>query len=298
MSTPDLNLLLVFDAVMRERNMRRAAERLNRSQPAVSQAVARLRDLFGDQLFRRVPTGVEPTPRAEAAWADMREPLERLYDQLVPSMFDPRAARAHLRIGLADDVHLLAFPEIVSELTAASPHLTVTAVETDHRSVWVQVRSGLIDIGVSVAPPPPKGLAAEVLLNQRFVVLHRADMAPPLTLSAYLERQHIALGFSDGVPGYVDARLNELGQARAVIASTPRFATIADLVVRTGAVATLPEPVARFFTRSGGVALAACPFELADTPVRLAWHLRRQSDPLNRWARERLNAVLVRTLRL
>lgn len=295
MSTPDLNLLLVFDAVMRERNLRRAAERLSRSQPAVSQAVSRLRDLFADQLFRRLPTGVEPTPRAEALWAEIEEPLARLRNQLAPELFDPLNVRAHLRLGLADDVHLLAFPELVSVMKASAPHVVLTAIEVDHQSVWSQVRSGLIDIGATVAPPPPKGLAGKVLLNQRFVVVHRADQASPVTLADYLKRHHVAIGFSDGRPGYVDARLEELGHTRQVVAWTPRFATLADLVIRTGSIATIPEPVARSFTRHGGVTIASCPLDLADVPVRLTWHLRRQADPLNRWARMQMEDVVTRS---
>lgn len=297
MIAPDLNLLLVFDAVMRERNLRRAAILLNRSQPAVSQAVARLRENFADQLFRRLPTGVEPTPRAEALWAEIEEPLSRLREQVAPESFDPLETRQCLRIGLADDVQILAFAELVSVIRAKAPHVVVAAIETDHQSVWSQVRSGLIDLGATVAPPPPRGLAGKVLLNQHFVVVHRADKMPPLNVEAYLERQHVAFAFSDGRPGYVDLRLEELGRSRTVIASTPRFTILGDLVIQTGAIATVPEAVARFLLRSGGLKLAPCPFDLIDVPVRLAWHLRRQADPFNRWARQQVETVISNVMR-
>lgn len=221
MSNPDLNLLVVFDAVMRERNLRRAAERLNRSQPAVSQSVARLRDIFADQLFRRTPAGVEPTPRAEALWEGIREHVEGLRNQLVTEIFDPREACGEVRIGLADDVHALGFSDLVSNVRAGAPGLVLRVVETDHQSVWHQVRTGLIDAGVTVAGPPPRGLAGKVLANQKFVVLHRSDIAPPTTLDAYLVREHVSVSFSEGDKGYVDQRLEALGRQRNVIAWTP-----------------------------------------------------------------------------
>jgi DNA-binding transcriptional LysR family regulator len=197
---------------------------------------------------------------------------------------------------LADDVHLLAFPELVSGVRAGAPHVVLTALETDHQSVWSQVRSGLVDIGVTVASPPPKGLAGKVLLTQRFVVVHRSDVAPPTTIADYLGRPHVAVGFSGGQPGYVDARLEELGRVRNVIAWTPRFGTIADLVIRTGAIATVPDPIARAFALRGGVSTAPCPFDLPDVPLRLAWHLRRQSDPLNSWARAHIERIVTKLM--
>lgn len=292
MSAPDLNLLLVFDAVMRERNLRRAAVRLNRSQPAVSQAVARLRDIFADQLFCRVPSGVEPTPRAEAIWAEIEAPLRRLRDQLAPESFDARSVRAQLRLGLSDDVQMLFFPDIVAAVRSQAPYLVLAGVEIDHQSIWGHVRSGLIDIGVSVAAPAPRGLADKVLFNQSFVILHRADQVPPTTLADYVRRHHVGVGFSAGQAGYVDGRLKELGTERNVIAWAPQFAGLGSIVLRTGGIATLPEPLAHLFEQAGGMAVAQCPFELASVPVRLCWHLRRQADPLNCWVRAQIEATI------
>jgi LysR family transcriptional activator of mexEF-oprN operon len=287
MRTIDLNLLLVFDAVMAERNLRRAALRLNRSQPAVSQAIARLRDLWADQLFRRTPTGVDPTPRAEAIWAEVREPLQQIKAQLAPDSFRPEDAIGEARIGLSDDVHLLAFAEIVPAVRARAPRLALRVVEVDHQSVWPMVRSGFVDVAVTVAEPAPRGLAARVVARQGFVVIRRADMAPPGSLVDYLRHDHVAVAFSEREPGYTDRRLESLGHARRVIASTPRFSAIPDLVMRTGALATLPEPVARAFAAHGGLALSPCPFDLTEVNVLLGWHLARQADPFERLAKER-----------
>jgi LysR family transcriptional regulator, mexEF-oprN operon transcriptional activator len=292
MSTVDLNLLAVFDAVMAERNMRRAAERLNRSQPAVSQAIARLRDLWTDQLFRRTPSGVDPTPRAEAIWAEIREPLQHIRSQLAPDRFEPLKVEGEVRLGMSDDLHLLAFADLVSSIRSEAPKLVLRVTEVDHQSVWQAVRTGLIDIAITVAGQAPRGLGAKVLGRQRFVVMCRADMSPPLSMEDYLLRDHVAVSFSEGQTGYTDQRLEALGRKRRIIAATPRFATIPDLVMRTGAIATMPEPTARLYSGFGGVALSACPFDIPEVPIMLCWHLRRHSDPLNAWLRAHIEAIV------
>lgn len=294
----DLNLLVVFDAVMVERNLRRAGDRLGRSQPAVSQAVARLRDLTGDRLFVKVPTGVEPTPRAEALWREVREPLRVIGAALDHRGFDPRAARGEVVLGLADDVHEMAFAALVSRLRAEAPGIVPRVVPTDHRVAWAQLGTGSVDLAVTVAPPPPRALGARVILDQGFVVVHRGDAAGPATLGRFLAATHVGVAFSDREPGYVDERLAAMGHTRHVIAWTPRFASIPELVRRTGALATIPEPIARHHlaTAGAGLVLSPVPFALQPVPVRMGWHQRRRMDPLHEWVRGVVGGVVAERL--
>jgi LysR family transcriptional regulator, mexEF-oprN operon transcriptional activator len=291
MSNVDLNLLIVFDAVMTERSFRRAAERLNRSQPAISQSIARLRDIWTDQLFRRTPTGVDPTPRAQAIWSEISEPLALVRTQLAPDSFVPSNASRTIRIGLSDDAQILAFANLVKSCRAAAPQLVFRSVEVDHQSVWTMVRSGFIDLGITVSEPAPKGLAAKHLISQRFVVMRKANTAPPVTLADYLEHDHVALAFSDNEVGFTDRHLLALGQKRRIIAYTSRFSSIPDLVARTGALATMPVAIACHFAQSGALALSPCPFDAPEVSVSMCWHLRRQVDPLNVWLRNRAEPI-------
>ncbi len=285
MTNPDLNLLVVFDAVMAERNLRKAAERLHRSQPAVSQSVARLRDVFGDVLFEKTPTGVRPTPRAEALWAEMRGSVRTLSQLMTGEGFDPETVTGEIILGLADDIHALCFAEIVSAIREAAPNAAVRVVEVDHQTVWASVRSGEVDLAVSVAGPAPRGVGDRVLLEQDFVLVVRSDMTPPTTLSKYLKATHVAVGFRDREEGYIDERLTAMGKRREILAWTPRFASIRDLVIRLGAVATMPEPIARTFEAAGGITLAKVPFDVQPVPIRMGWHERRRNDALNEWLR-------------
>ncbi len=293
---PDLNLLIVFDAIMSERNLRLAAERLGRSQPAVSQSVARLRDILGDQLFEKTPKGVKPTQRAEALWLEIRDPLHVIGQALTRSQFDPRSVTAEVTIGLADDVHEMAFAQIVSHLRERAPGLVMRVAEVDHQSVWQDVEEGRVDLAISVAGPPPRGLGASTLFEQPFVILHRPDVSPPVAMKTYLKATHVAVGFRREEAGYTDLRLANMGHARRVIAWTPRFGSIPKLVTRTGALATMPKPIASYQARQFGLATASLPFNLDPVPVRLCWHERRRTNPLNMWLRDQVNAVVTQQM--
>lgn len=133
---PDLNLLIAFDAIMSERNLRLAAERLGRSQPAISQSVARLRAILGDRLFERTAKGVKPTPRAEALWLEIRDSLDVITKALTHSEFDPRTVEAEATLGLADDVHEMAFAHLVSHIRERAPGVILRVREVDHQSLW------------------------------------------------------------------------------------------------------------------------------------------------------------------
>lgn len=289
---PDLNLLIVFDAIMSDRNLRLAAERLGRSQPAISQSVGRLRDILGDALFEKTPKGVKPTPRAEALWLEIREPLDIITQALTHSDFDPKTVEEEVTIGLADDVHEMAFAHLVSHIREQAPGLILRVREVDHQSLWQDVGDGRVDLAVSVGSPPPKGLGASILFEQPFLILHRPDVSPPVSLKAYLKATHVAVGFREEEAGYTDQRLAAMGHRRQVIAWTPRFASIPDLVARTGAIATMPAPIARQHAARFALGLASLPFNLDPVPIRLCWHERRRTDRLNMWLREQVKVIV------
>lgn len=289
----DLNLLLVFDAVMAERNLRRAAERLGRTQSAVSQSMARLRDQFADRLFTKTPTGIEPTPRAEALWEEVRGPLAAMCAAVAPETFDPAAARGTITLGLSDDLELLAFGPITAQLLAEAPHLSVHATPVDHVSLARDIRDGRVDLAVSVAERMPRGIAREELYRQPFVVLRRADATKVATLKQYLRAPHVAAAFATGAPGFTDVRLAQLGHERRLIATTPRFAALAGLIEATGALATMPGPLARLLARRGGLAIDPVPFDLPAVPVALLWHERRRAEPLHVWLRRHVRAAVL-----
>lgn len=280
----DLNLLLVFDAVMTERNLRRAGELLGRTQPAISQSVARLRDVFADRLFLKTPTGIVATPRAEALWRELAEPIARVRAVAAPRDFAASSVEGDLHVGFSDDLELIAFADVMESLRRQAPKARLKAVEIDHASAPAALDEGRIDVALTVAEAA-RGIGREELFRQPFVILHRKSDSAPATLAMYCARVHVAVGFSGGAPGYTDRWLEGQGRAREVVATTPRFASLPLIVAATDAIATLPGPVARLFARLHGLSVSPVPFALPAVPVCLLWHERRRHDPKNVWLR-------------
>jgi LysR family transcriptional regulator, mexEF-oprN operon transcriptional activator len=286
MSKTDLNLLIAFDTIMSERNLRIAGERLGRTQPAMSGIVARLRDHFGDRLFVRTPTGVVPTPRAEAIWSDIRDPLAAIASVMAPVSFDPAGFCGEVTIGLSDDFELLVLPRLLTHLRAEAPGIHVRAIEVDHRSATDRILDGTADVVLSaLASESVKGVARADLFRMPFVVLYEHDSPAPDTLANYVARDHVGIAFSDGDRGFVDGARLEAG-AGTLIAASPRFAAIPGLISATGGVATLPGPIALYLARSGSLATCPCPLPLPTVDVGVLWHERRRHDLANRWLRE------------
>ena len=281
----DLNLLVVFDAVMAERNLRKAGERLGRSQPAVSQAIARLRDMTGDRLFDRTPTGIAPTPRAERLWADMRDPLASLREAMGATAFDPAEAAGEVAIGLSDDARILHWPAIAAAILERAPRLTLRALSVNHTSVWADLASGRVDLALTVAGQPPPGLGARIVRQDPFVLLHRADSAPPPTPADYAARRHLALVFSREQPAYADEALEAAGEAREVAVRVDRFDALPDLVRTLDAVVALPRAIAERFASAPDLATAEPPVPFPPAITKLCWNQKRRNDAFNAWLR-------------
>ena len=273
---------------MSERNLRKAGERLGRSQPAVSQAIARLRDLTGDRLFDRAPTGIAPTPRAERLWADIRDPLASLREAMGGSAFDPAEAVGEVTIGLSDDARILFWPSIAGAILERAPRLTLRALSVNHTSVWADLASGRVDLALTVAGQPPPGLGARIVRQDAFVLLHRAGSTPPASPADYAARRHLALVFSAEQPAYADEALEAAGEAREVAVRIDRFDALPDLVRTLDAVVALPSTIAAHFAQQPDLATAEPPVPFPPAITKLCWNQKRRNDALNAWLRERV----------
>jgi len=282
----DLNLLVVFDAVMTERNLRLAGERLNRSQPAVSQAIARLRDITGDRLFERIPTGIAPTPRAEILWSEVRDPLSQLTHTMTASDFDPVRITGEIVLGLSDDIQIMFGADIAAALVEGAPNATVRLLGANHTSVWDELGKGIYDLAITVAGQAPPGFASRILHQDQFVLLHRADSAPPKTAEAYAKCQQLALVFSEEQPAYADEALEAEGQQRTVLVRTSRFDSLAPMVKRLDAVVALPLLFANYLSDDEELKASPLPIQFPPAITKLCWNQRTRNDQQSIWVRD------------
>ena len=299
----DLNLLRVFDAVMAEGSLSRAAEVLSMTQPAASHALRRLRQAVVDDLFVRTAHGLRPTARAQALWPQVRDALATLRHALAPGDFDPERDAAQFRLAMADATAAMLAPGLVQafEEAHALANLRLSPLTTrDPRSI---VESGEVDLAVGFFPDVVAALAAqgqeaslrhERLYETRYVCImrrgHRLADAP-LTLDDFCAATHLLVSFSGRPYGFVDQALAGLGRSRRVMLTVNQFFTAGRVVAQSDLLTVLPE---RFVAASGfGEELAICELPLALNPVHveMLWHLRLDAEPAQRWLRAQLLAV-------
>ncbi len=292
----DLNLLITFDAVMTERNLRKAGERLGRSQPSVSQSMARLMDLVADPLFERDAKGIVPTARAEVLWNEIRDPLGQLREALVPTAFDPNAQTGEIVVALSDDMRILFWPRLARRLNETAARTTLRVIDTNHISVWQDLEAGGVDLAVTVAGQPPPGFGAQVLYQDDFSLLLRHDAKPPKTARDYASRRHLAIVFSDERPAFADEALAAAGEERRVVARVSRFDALPDLVKELDAVVALPRSIAAHFAGDKDLKVGDLPVAFPPAVFRICWRQKNRNDPKHQWLRSCVADTLERLI--
>lgn len=293
----DPTLLLVFLGLLRHRKATAVAAELGLTQSAVSQALGRLRDIFGDPLFLRRPHGMEPTAVALAREAPVRAAVEALrlaLGQGAPS-FDPGAARRVLRLAAIDAEQAMLVPPLVQAATETAPGVQLEVLPLARRAAIEALVEGEVDIAAGVYWDTPPSLIQTPLYTQGYAVVGRAEVlgSLPLTLETYAALPHVLLSPGGGLSGVVDEALAEHGLSRRVVAAVPAAFPALAAVARTRCIATLPDVVARAHAAAIGLAVADPPLPLRRFPVVALRHRRNEADGAILWALD----VLVRATR-
>jgi len=301
--TLDLNLLRVFDAVMAEGSLTRASAGLAMTQPAVSQALRRLREAVGDDLFVRVAHGVRPTPRAEALWPQVRAALGALRQALVPGDFDPRRDPVQLRIAMADATAALLAPALVARIEEDEAMVNLRVLPLTTRDPRRLVESGDAELAVGYFPELVTTIVAQGrdshlhharLYESRYVCVMRSGhplSKRALTLNDYCAAHHLLVSFSGRPHGYVDEALASLGRQRRVVLTVNQFFTAGRVVARSNLLAVLPEGFVEATGYGHELVIRELPMALQPVHVEMIWHLRHDADPAHRWLRGLLQAA-------
>jgi DNA-binding transcriptional LysR family regulator len=292
----DLNLLVVLAALLDERHVSRAADRIGLSQPATSRALQRLRRTLGDELLVRTRDGYQLTPRAERLRRELAGILPRLEVLFGAERFDPATATDRFRLMGTDFTTSVLGPGLSRRMFREAPGTSVTFRQW-HYGVFDDVSHGLVDLafsGVSVDP----ALRSELLFEDQFVCLMSATNPladrDALTLQDFLDAAHVMVDVLRGEQSAVDRRLAELGHRRESALSVPYHTAAVLAVPGTHLVATLP---ARLLSTLDDPALrvVAAPPEVAPMPYLMTWHPRIDDDPAQRWLRDLVRMVAAET---
>lgn len=285
----DLNLYRVFEAIYQEGSLTRAGEVLHMTQPAVSNALKRLRAAYGDPLFVRRGRGVSPTPRSESIASDIAQALCLLGGGLTPrGAFEPGRTERRFRLGASDLSSTLVLPPLVAALAGTAIRLEVQAYS--RKKVVHALAGGEIDLALDALTLPDPQLLSAKLTEDDFVCALRPGhpaLAAPLTLARYLAMDHVhASGRPRGL-GHVDMALKRVGEQRRIAVRTPHHLGLPFLVRQTDLAASIPRRLAD----AHQLAVRALPFAVPPLEVHVIWHRRTDADKANRWLRDLLASL-------
>lgn len=298
--TLDLNLLRVFDAVMAERSLTRAAHTLALTQPAVSNALRRLRAALGDELVQRSGQGIVPTPHAQALWPAVRQALEQLQSALAPEGFVPAQADHIFVLTMADATAAALMPRLVHLLDAEAPGVSVRVLPLATRDPRQLLSDKSADLAIGYFPAVLADLTArkqsgdavayahQRLYEGRYVCLMRKDHPlshGELTLERYCAARHLLVSFSGRPYGFVDEALAALGRERHIVLTVNQFFTADRVVASSNLITVLPE---HFFGTTGLADSLVCrplPLHMPTVYVDALWHQHRHHGDAHAWLR-------------
>lgn len=298
--TLDLNLLRVFDQVMAERNLTRAARNLNMTQPAVSNALNRLRDHLGDRLVSRSGYGVEPTARALALWPSVADALRQLESSITPGQFIAAQASNSFTLALADATAAEVVPGLVEILESDAPGVSVRTVPLTTRDPRRLLDEGTVDLAVGFFPAVLADLTAQAqgggmaafeherLYDGVYVCVMRKGhplAKGTLTLDKYCAARHMLVSFSGRPFGFIDEALASLGRQRRVVLTVNQFFTAGRVVETSDLLTVLPRHFIRVTGREEQLVQRPLPFDVPPVHVDSLWHRRQAQRPDHAWLR-------------
>ena len=289
----DLNLLVVFSVLAEERNVSRAARRLLLSQPAVSRALSRLREMFGDALLVRSPTGYEPTPRGQQLVHELALMLPRLDRLLSGGAFDPSVEEARFRLMATDNLSLILCPLLTRDVLPRCPKIGFD-ISAWHDGAFEALERGRIDLIVNADDGTlPKQFTHEILFADELacVVAAESSYRRRLTLPQYLAAGHIGVAILAGRQTIPDARLASVGVERRIVLRVPYFSAAIRSVAGTALIATVPRRIAAYEAHHRSLRIVAPPAELSGYRYLMAWHPRVDGDAAHGWLRATMRAL-------
>lgn len=291
--TIDLNLLRIFDALVRTRNVTRAGDLVGLSQPAVSAALNKLRGLTGDPLFVRTPKGMEPTPRA----VRMADPVQLILevvrrDVFLQEEFDPKTSNRTFSLSLTDIGEMVFLPKLIRRLHAEAPNVMLHSVSMLPARLDEAMTAGEVDLAVGYFPDINKAsFYQQHLFTHSFACLVRRDhpsIGDSLSMAQFLEATHVVIRAEGRSQEIFERYLEEQKIERRIGLIIPHFMSIPHLLPESDMIATVPYSCARAFSKLGSLRMLELPLKAPRFDLKQHWHARLHRDPANQWLRKML----------
>jgi DNA-binding transcriptional LysR family regulator len=285
----DLNLLVVFNQLLAERRVSKVADNLGLSQPAVSNALARLRKLTDDQLFLRTTRGMEPTPFAQQLAEPIAYALGMIHSAVnQKTSFDPATAKRAFTLGISDIGEIYFLPALMEELTKVAPDVTMSTVRNTAFNLRDEMEAGHIDLAIGFLPQLKAGFFQRRLFRQRYVCMfrkgHRLDKRK-VSLAEFSSAKHVVVMSEGTGHGKVDQLLERSGVSRNVLLTVPHYVALGHILHHSDMVATVPERLAQALVGPFELTYVSHPATLPEIAINMFWHAKYHKDPANEWLR-------------
>ena len=293
----DLNLLKAFDAMMRKRHVTQAGTAIGLSQPAMSYALAKMRELFQDPLFVRTARGMEPTPRAQELSAPVSRVLELVQSEILPARkFMPLESSRTFVLCMSDIGEMVFLPRLLKRLNAEAPHVKIRTVALGSVQLEEGLGSGDVDLAIGYFPAlTGAAMRQEALYRHSFVCIMRKDhptIGDSLSLEQYLAASHIKVQPEGRTQDIMERAQERLGIRVNVRFSLPRFIGIPFIIMDSDMIATVPLAVGRRFAEFTDIKLLPLPFPVPPYDLHMHWHARFDHEPASLWMRAEMIDVI------
>ncbi len=290
----DLNLLVVLDALLRERHVTRAAGTIGLSQPAMSSALARLRNVFKDELLVRTASGMQPTPRAETLIEPVRQAIGQIERVLESDQnFDAAKSAHRFSIRLSDLLSYLLLPSLMAEIARVAPRISLDVRHLSPMQTIDALERDDIDVAVSMGLEHTGTINRQVLFNDRMVAIMRSTHTlahGKITLKRFLATRHLKVSMAPTDIRFADDVLSKSNAVRDVALNVPHWLLVPRVLATTDYVAVMPGAFATA-VRDKSLVVRELPFASKSFDWCLYWHRRHDADPASRWLRARIEAV-------
>jgi DNA-binding transcriptional LysR family regulator len=286
----DLNLLVIFNQILLDRNVSVAANKLGLSQPAVSNSLKRLRAVLKDELFLRTSKGMEPTPYALHLSESVTYALNTLQTALATrDSFDPLTSTRTFNLAMTDIGEMYFMPPLMDALTRRAPHINLSTVRPSAGNLKEDMLSGSVDLALGLLPDLKDGFFQRRLFRQSYVCMFRKGhptAKSPMSLQQFCELEHVGVRAANTGHGEVDGLLERAGIKRRMRLVVPHFIAVGHILQSTDLIATLPHRLAIRIEEPFHLTTSPHPAGIPDISISLVWHAKYNRDPGNMWLRQ------------
>ena len=288
----DLNLLLVFHELLLEKRVSRVAQKLNITQPGVSNALKRLRILLGDELFLRTARGMEPTPYAQSLAQSIGQALDIIRNSINQRpTFEPSQSDHRFMMGMTDIGEIYFLPRLMKYFSQAAPDLSLSTVRNTALNLQEQMELGHVHLALGLLPHLKAGFFKRRLFKQRYVCLYRKGHpldGVKFTRTQFKQAEHVVVIYQGTGHSQVDDVIEREGVVRQIKLFLPHFVALGHILTTTDLIATVPERYAQECLAPFDLKYVEHPLDLPEMDINIFWHAKYHQDPANQWLRSQI----------